>query len=119
MLVDHADVVVERIARRMERDAFAVEQNLALVRLVHAIENFHQRRFTRAVLAQQRVNLAGLHVEVDAIVGENAGKALGDAAHLHVIDALVTGGQGGLAHGGTFLVRWVGAHRRAPLRTYK
>ena len=94
MLVDHADIVRQRVRRGVKRHRLAVEQDFARVRLVHAVEDFHQRRFARAVFAEQRVNLARFHVEIDVIIGEHAGKALGDAAHLRVVDALVTGGQG-------------------------
>ena len=42
-------------------------------------EDLHQRRLAGAVLAHERVNLAGAEVEVDAVERGDAGEALGDA----------------------------------------
>ncbi len=60
----------------------AVDTDCALVRLVQPVEDFHQRAFARAILAEQRVNLARLDVEVNAVVGDQRAEAFGDAAHL-------------------------------------
>ena len=40
------------------------------IRLDDAVDDLHQRRLAGAVLAEHRVDLAGQHVEVDAVVGE-------------------------------------------------
>ena len=61
---------------------FAVEQDLALVRPVEAVEDVHQRRLAGAVLAEQRVHLAALEVEVDAVVRDDPRKPLRDPAKL-------------------------------------
>ena len=45
-----------------------------------AVDDLHQRRLAGAVLAQHRVDLAGQHDEVDAVVGDDRGIDLGDAA---------------------------------------
>ena len=47
-------------------DRLAVEQDLALVRHREPVEDVHQGRLAGAVLAEQRVDLAGAEVEVDA-----------------------------------------------------
>ena len=60
----------------------AVDQHLALARRVHAVEDLHQRRLAGAVLAEQGVDLAGPHVEVDVVVGHEVAEALRDAAGL-------------------------------------
>ena len=52
--------------------------DLALVRLVEAVEHVHERRLARAVLAQQRVHLALAQVEVDRVVGGERAEALRD-----------------------------------------
>ena len=49
---------------------------------VEAGEDVHQRRLAGAVLAEQRVHLALAQVEVDVVVGDDPGEALGDAAQL-------------------------------------
>ena len=48
------------------------EANLALVRRVEAVEDVHQGRLARPVLAEQRVHLAGQEVEVDAVVRDDS-----------------------------------------------
>ena len=62
-----------------KRTGVAVDRDGALVRRVHAREDVHQRRLAGAVLAEQRVDLAGLQVEIDAAQRLDAAEALGDA----------------------------------------
>ena len=45
-----------------------------------AVDDLHQRGLAGAVFAEHRVDLAGQHVEVDVVVGDDAGVSLGDAA---------------------------------------
>ena len=71
-----------RLARRADRDRLAVDEDLALVRAEHAVDDVHQRRLARAVLAEQRVDLAAPQREVDGVVGRQRAEALGDAAEL-------------------------------------
>jgi len=54
----------------------------AVVRLDHAGKDVHQRGLAGAVLAQERVHLAGLEIEIDAAQGVHAAEALLDAVHL-------------------------------------
>src|SRR5581483_7623607 len=68
-------------ARGGEPDPRAAQPDLALVRPVEAGEDVHQRRLARAVLAEQRVHLAGGGLEVDALVGDDAREALRDPVH--------------------------------------
>ncbi len=83
MLVDHADAASDRVCRSLDRDWRAVDADLALIRRDEAVENVHQRGFARAVLAEERVDLALAEVEIDRVVRERAGgEAFGDAAHL-------------------------------------
>jgi hypothetical protein len=79
VLVHHADPALDRVLRRAERDALAVEDDLTLVGLREPVEDVHQRRLAGAVLAEQRVNLAAAKVEVDVVVGDGAGKDLRDS----------------------------------------
>ena len=60
VLVDHADAGGDRVARAAERDRLAVDQDLALVGLVEAVQDVHQRGLAGAVLAEQGEDLAGL-----------------------------------------------------------
>ena len=56
-----------------------VDSNGALVGLVDASEDFHQRRFSRAVFADQRDDLAGTDREIDVIQRNDARESLSDA----------------------------------------
>ena len=82
VLVHHADAGAHGVAGSCERLRGAVEQDLALVGLVQAVEHVHERGLARAVLAQQAVDLACLDREVDVVVGRERAEALGDAAQL-------------------------------------
>ena len=81
MLKHHADAELARGARVIDCDAFPVPQNVAGIRVQHAIDHLDQGALAGAVLAQQGVNLAGLHGKVHMVVGEHAGEPLGRAAH--------------------------------------
>ena len=60
----------------------AVEDDLSLVGGEDAVDHLDEGRFSRAVLAQQSVDLARLDAEVDVVVGAHAGKGLADAGEL-------------------------------------
>jgi hypothetical protein len=76
--VHHRDTGVERVPRRVELDRLAPQPDLPAVRTVEAGEDVRQRRLAGAVLAEQRVDLAGGRLEVDVLVGDDGGEALGD-----------------------------------------
>jgi hypothetical protein len=63
-------------------DLLAVQEDLPLVRACEPVEDVHQGGLAGPVLAQQGVDLTGPHVEVDAVIGDDARVPLGDAAHL-------------------------------------
>ena len=65
-------------------DRLSVNRDLAFVLADHAAEDVHQRRLAGAVCAHQRDRLAGMGVEVGAAERDDAGKSLGDAAHLKI-----------------------------------
>ena len=48
-------------------------------RLEGTVEDLHQRRLAGAVLAEERVNLAGMNDEIDVVVGAERAEILGDA----------------------------------------
>ena len=72
MLVHHADAGAHRVAGAVEVLHDVVEEDLALVGLVEPVEHVHERRLARAVLAEQAVDLAGLHDEIDVVVGDES-----------------------------------------------
>ena len=82
LLKDDGDAQPARVGRRVQPYRRAVEDDLPFVRMVRAAEHAHQRRLAGAVLSEQEVHLARMNRERDAVERANAGKALGDAAHL-------------------------------------
>jgi hypothetical protein len=82
VLVDHADSRVDGGVRRVDLERLALEKDLPRVGLVEAVEDAHERRLPGAVLAEQGVHLAPPDVEIDVVVGENAGELLRDAPEL-------------------------------------
>ena len=63
VLVHHADAAADRVVRAVDLDRLAVEEDLALVRHRHPVEDVHEGRLAGPVLAEQRVDLAGADVE--------------------------------------------------------
>ena len=82
MLVDHADAGLDRILRAANGPLLPVDQDLAAVGLVEAVEDVHQRRLAGAVLADDAVDRAGRDDEVDRPVGVDGAEPLVDAAQL-------------------------------------
>ena len=56
-----------------------LKADLARVRLIDARQDFYQRGLARAVLAEQRMNLAASDIEIDVVERERPGEALGEA----------------------------------------
>src|SRR3989442_13491914 len=65
----------------MKPHGLAVELDLARVRLVEAREDVREGRLPGAVLAEERVNLAGGRLEVHRVVRDHPRKELRDPAH--------------------------------------
>src|SRR5439155_13117714 len=80
LLEDHADAMASRVVRRGDRDRGAVEADLAGVGAREAVQDLHQRALAGAVLADHGVHFTRMEVEVDAVVGDDAGEGFRDAA---------------------------------------
>jgi hypothetical protein len=76
----HADPSPDGVAGAFDLDGLVVHEDLALVRLQQSIQDVHQRGLAGAVLAEQRVDLAGFDGEVDVIVRDEATETFRDAA---------------------------------------
>ena len=61
---------------------FAVDENLAAVGFVKAVEDRHESRFARAVFTDDAVDRARFDADRDVLVGLNGAKCLGDAFEL-------------------------------------
>jgi hypothetical protein len=77
-LVHHSDAASHRIARAGEHDLFAVNEEPPGLRGVEAGGHVHQRRFAGAVLAQERVDLAGVGREIGVVEGKKSVERLPD-----------------------------------------
>ena len=82
VLVHHPDAVLDRVLRRVEGDVLAANPDLTLVGPVEAVEDVHQRRLAGPVLSEEGVHLTSAEIEVDVVVREDPGKALGDPLQL-------------------------------------
>ena len=70
--------------RRMNRQLRAVQQQAAGVGALHAGDDFHQRGFARAVVADQPGHLAAPRLQIDAAQGLHGAEVFGDAADAQV-----------------------------------
>src|SRR5918992_1616478 len=83
LLVDHGDAAPASVARSVQLHVLAGDHDHAGVRLVNAAEDPHERALPGAVLADERVDLAGGEGEIDASEGVDAAEGLGHAPQLH------------------------------------
>ena len=65
-LVNHLDAAAARMKWIARSIPSAVEENFAGIWLIRAAQDFHERAFARAVLADERVNFTRRYVERDA-----------------------------------------------------
>ena len=79
LLIDDRDALGARVAGRGEMDDLAADPNLARVRTMNPGHDLDQRRLARAVLAEQRVNFAGAHIERHVAQHGNADEGLRNA----------------------------------------
>ena len=82
MLMHHPNVQRRGVIGIADLDHLAVFLDHAFFRLVKAEQNAHQSGLSRAVLAQQRMNLSGPQLQGDVVVGLDPGENLGDVQHL-------------------------------------
>ena len=80
MLMHHADAKPDGVLTTADLLRLTIEQNVATVGAVVAIEDTHERRFAGAVLADQAVNTAFGDAQIDVRIGLHATKAFADLA---------------------------------------
>ena len=66
-------------AGELQADLLAVDLDGPGVRRLDAVQDLHQRRLAGAVLADDGVDGAAVHVDVDVVVGDDTGESLADA----------------------------------------
>src|SRR6266496_6648870 len=79
--MNHADSARDGIRRITDLHGVSVEQNLALIRASQSEEDIHERCLAGAVFAEERMDLSGLHIQIDSIVRYNTWVTFGDSAH--------------------------------------
>ena len=97
-LVDGGDAVALGVAAVLEADRHPVDRDRAGVGLVKAGEHLDKSALAGPVLADQGVDLARVHLEVDAAERCHAGERLGDPLspqqrHLNLAHQLVSSGR--------------------------
>ncbi|MDQ1215290.1 hypothetical protein QE411_000145 [Microbacterium arborescens] len=101
VLVHHADTGAHGVTGSAEVLDDVVEEDVALVGLIEAVEDVHEGRLAGAVLPEESVDLARPDDEVDVIVGDQGAEALGDAPEFEL-------------HVGQSMRRMVGGQRSGP-----
>ena len=81
VLVHGLDPVGTRRCRRVDRRRLSVDLDLAGVEAMHAADALDQRRLSGAVVAEDRDDLAMMHVEVDGVEREHRAEPLRRATH--------------------------------------
>ena len=81
LLVHHGNAVIKCLARTFKAYRLPLQQDLTLVLGINAKQTFHQRRFSRTVLAHQCVHGSGTHRKRGIGQGAHTGKAFFDVAH--------------------------------------
>jgi hypothetical protein len=82
VLVNHADAVLHGVARANKPAGHAGDLDRARIRRIEAGGHVHQRRFTGAVFAQKRVNLAVFDAQMRVVEREEIAEGFRDAAEL-------------------------------------
>src|SRR6266542_442846 len=77
-LVDGADAQGLRVLWISDLDVLTVKNDLARTLLIGPAENFHERGFARAVLAEKDMNLAPSQIEINVVQRHDAGERFPD-----------------------------------------
>lgn len=81
LLHDDGDAELMRFGDRIDVDFFALDEDLALVGVVYAGQDLHQRRFAGAVLPHKAQDLTFVDIQVHMVQRLDAGEAFADAFH--------------------------------------
>jgi len=79
MLKHHADAAGAGFRWSGENHPLALPAHFAFARLDQSVNGFDERRFARAVFAEQRVYLLRPDIDIDRLIGEETAIALGQA----------------------------------------
>jgi hypothetical protein len=82
MLMNHGDASRHGVARTMAGERSAAEHNGAGIGRKHPEQDLHQGALAGTILPEQAEDLAGLHVEIDAVISAERAEAANDPTHL-------------------------------------
>ena len=88
LLGDERDPAHERVARRPERDGLPAHDELALILREDTGDDLAERRLPGAVLADERVDRAGMDGDRDIVEGARRPEGLAERAHLEMDGAV-------------------------------
>src|SRR5207249_1839426 len=71
VLVNHTDFETNGVTWPTDVNLLAVDENFAAIGMHQTVENIHERRFARAIFADEGMNFALMHRQVDMIVGNH------------------------------------------------
>src|SRR5437773_4217667 len=80
-LIDHRYAAAPGVRRVPGNERLPIQLDHSSVRFVCAAEDLHQRAFARAVLADERVHLGGLHLEGDVFESVRGAEAFAHTRH--------------------------------------
>ena len=83
MLVHHPDPQLERVMGGLDVGWLTSDEHGAGVREDVAEHDVHERGLAGSVLTEQDVNLTGPDIKVDAVVGLDVAKPLGNAVEFY------------------------------------
>ena len=82
LLINQGNACGQRIFRPFNVKRLTVDQDLTAGGGIGSREDFHQRAFSRAVFAHQRVDLSGKDRQIHTLERVETAKRFGNAAHL-------------------------------------
>ena len=82
MLVHHTDAERDGLLRVIDGNFLSVDEDLSGSRPVHAVQYVHERRLAGTILAEDRVDLALVHGQVDVVIRSEVSELLHDVLHL-------------------------------------
>ena len=95
VLVNHPDPSRHCVAGPFELLNDTVKNDVSFFGRVETVQDVHERRFTRSVFTQKRMNLARVDHEINVVVGDERSESFGDSAefefHLFILEENGTG----------------------------
>src|SRR6185295_1829308 len=81
LLMNDVDPELVSLVRSFDFDRIALPKNLTPVSFIESGDDLHERRFARAVFADQRVTFAAAHFEAHVVKHGDSAERLGDVRH--------------------------------------